>query len=305
MPGAGAGTRERSQPWYQRGHELKFGRPLPGSTEVLRWTGPALVGIVNVTPDSFSDGGQLAAVDDAVESGLRLSREGALLVDVGGESTRPGAAEVPAAEELRRVLPVVEALSSEGVLVSIDSRKPVVAEAALAAGARVVNDVGGLRDPDMLTLCAAAGAPVILMHMQGEPATMQLDPHYDDVVSEVSSYLAEVADRALAGGVPDVVIDPGIGFGKTVAHNLALLAATDVLAAGHRPVLIGASRKGFIDRIAGVPRPTHRLGGSLAVHLHAAHLGAALLRVHDVEQHRQALEVAAALAAGTAYSERR
>jgi dihydropteroate synthase len=262
------------------------------------------MGIVNVTPDSFSDGGHLMAIDDAIETGLRLAAEGALVVDVGGESTRPGAEPVDALEEGRRVLPVVEALAGEGVLLSIDTRKPEVAAAALEAGARIVNDVGGLRDPAMVALCTAAGAPAVMMHMQGEPATMQRAPRYADVVAEVHAFLDSDAQRALAAGVPDVLVDPGIGFGKTVAHNLALLAATATLAAT-RTVLVGASRKGFIGTIATVPRPGDRLGGSIAVHSYAARAGAALLRVHDVEQHREALSLEAALAGDLAYSERR
>lgn len=296
---------DRDRHWYERQHTLKFGRPVGDGTAVLSWRGPALMGIVNATPDSFSDGGQSVAIDAAIETGLRLAGEGALVVDVGGESTRPGAAPVDAVEERRRVVPVIAALVAEGVLVSIDTRKPAVAAAALAAGARIVNDVSGLRDPDMTALCAEAGAPVVIMHMLGEPATMQLAPNYTDVVAEVSGFLNATADRALAAGVTGLLIDPGIGFGKTVAHNLALLAATATLASGGRGVLVGASRKGFIDRIATVRRPADRLGGSIATHLYAARLGAAMLRVHDVEQHRQALKMEAALAGELAYSERR
>ena len=296
-----AGT---GSPWFQRTHTLTFGQPVGERGSVLTWRGPALMGVVNVTPDSFSDAGETAAVDHAIASGLRLAREGALLVDVGGESTRPGAVPVEASEERGRVVPVVEALAAAGVLVSIDTRKPAVAAAALAAGARLVNDVGGLRDAGMTAVCAEAGAPAIIMHMQGEPATMQVAPSYDDVVGEVAGFLTASADHALSAGVPSVIIDPGIGFGKSVVHNLALLAAVDELAELGREVLVGASRKGFIDKLASVPRPADRLGGSIAVHLHAARQGAALLRVHDVEQHRQALLVAAALAGDLAYSER-
>jgi dihydropteroate synthase len=297
----GADTGHR---WFHREHTLTFGRPLATGSRQLTWRGAALMGIVNVTPDSFSDGGRLPAIDDAVAAGVRLATEGALVVDVGGESTRPGAEPVAASEEERRVVPVIEVLAAHGVLVSIDTRKPDVAAAALAAGARIVNDVGGLRDPAMVEVCAAAGAPAVIMHMQGEPLTMQREPRYADVVAEVHAFLDAAADRALAAGVPDVVVDPGIGFGKTVLHNLALLRATERLAA-RRSVLVGASRKGFIDRIAAVPRPAERLGGSIAVHLDAARSGAALLRVHDVEQHRQALKLEAALADDLAYSERR
>lgn len=296
----GAGGR-----WFERSHSLTFGHHVSKGSNVLTWRGPALVGIVNVTPDSFSDGGESATIDDAIATGLRLAGEGALIVDVGGESTRPGAHPVAAEEESRRVTPVVASLAAAGVLVSVDTRKPTVAAAALAAGARIVNDVGGLRDADMTALCAEAGAPAIIMHMQGEPATMQLEPRYGDVVAEVGAFLDAAARRALAAGVPSVLVDPGIGFGKTVAHNLALLAATGSLASGGHGVLVGASRKGFIGSIAGVLRPGDRLAGSLAVHLYAARRGAALLRVHDVASHRQALAVEAALAGDLAYSDRR
>ncbi len=284
-------------PWHEAEHALSFGRPLPGGGAELKWRGAALMGVVNVTPDSFSDGGVAFARDDAVAAGLRLAAEGALVVDVGGESTRPGAAPVDAEEETRRVLPVVEALAASGVVVSVDTRKPAVAAAALAAGAALVNDVSGLRDPAMVEVCAREGAPAVVMHMLGEPRTMQLEPRYEDVVAEVTSYLLAAAERALDAGVPDVIVDVGLGFGKTLEHNLALLDATGELASHGHPVLVGASRKSFLGRLAGVERPADRLGATLAAHLHAARLGAALLRVHDVAPHRQALAVAAALEA--------
>jgi len=261
----------------------------------LEWTGPALVGVLNVTPDSFSDGGSLDSVEDAVAVGVGMAEAGALFVDVGGESTRPGAAPVTESEELARVLPVVEGLSARGVRVSIDSRHAAVAEAALAAGAAVVNDVSGLRDAEMIAVCAAAGVPVVIVHMQGDPQTLQLGPTYEDVVGEVSEYLLEAAERALAAGVPSVVIDPGIGFGKTLEHNLELIRATGRLAGTGHPVMVGASRKGFVGRLTGVAEPRDRLAGSLAAHLYAAERGAALLRVHDVDAHRQALSVLGAL----------
>jgi len=283
------------EPWHAAEHVLRFPRTLPGGATELRWRGAALMGVVNVTPDSFSDGGATYAAEAAVAAGLRLAAEGALIVDVGGESTRPGAAAVDADEELARVLPVVAALAERGVVVSVDTRKPLVAERALAAGAALVNDVSGLRDPRMVAVCAAAGAPAVIVHMRGEPATMQQDPRYDDVVADVGAYLAAAAGRALDAGVPSVVLDAGIGFGKTVEHNLALLHATPRLAALGHPVLVGASRKSFLGRLAGVPEPKDRLAATLAAHLHAARRGAALLRVHDVAAHRQALAVAAAL----------
>ncbi len=288
--------------WSGIEHRLTFTRPTPGAEPEaagrwrLRWRGPALMGVLNVTPDSFSDGGRHRDASAAVEAGLGLWREGAAFVDVGGESSRPGAEGVPAAEELRRVLPVVAGLSAAGVSVSIDTVKPEVAREALAAGACLVNDIRGLRDEAMRRVCAEAGAPAVLMHMQGEPRSMQRAPHYDDVVDEVEAFLLANARRALDEGVPAVAIDPGVGFGKTVAHNLALLAATARLAGHGLPLLVGASRKSMIGKLVGELGPSERLPGTLALHVFAAERGAALLRVHDVAEHAQALAVRAALA---------
>lgn len=278
-----------------RDHVLAFGRPLPGGATELRWRGPALMGIVNVTPDSFSDGGQRFDPARAVDAGIAMAEQGALVVDVGGESTRPGAEAVPPEEERRRVLPVVSALAAAGAIVSIDSRRPEVVEAALAEGARIVNDIGGLRLQRMREVAAAAGAPAVLMHMQGEPSTMQANPSYADVVREVGDFLRGAARTALAEGVPDVMLDPGIGFGKNVSHNLSLIAGLEALTAGERPVLVGASRKGSIGAISGEADPQRRLPGTLVLHLRAAAAGAAMLRVHDVPEHSQALKVWAAL----------
>ena len=284
-----------------REHTLCFAHPAPGTTpegggHLLRWRGAALVGIVNVTPDSFSDGGRLNGTDAAVVSARAMGAAGALMIDVGGESTRPGADPVPLDEELRRVLPVIERLVDDGAqLIGVDTMKPEVARAALRAGAHLVNDVGGLGDPRMVEVVAGAEAPAIVMHMRGSPATMQVDPRYDDVVSEVERFLAERASAALAAGVSGVVIDPGIGFGKRFEHNLALLRRLDRLTAGPHPLMLGASRKGFLGRLTGVERPEARDPASLAVNLYGARLGAALLRVHDVPAHRQALAVWEAL----------
>lgn len=296
---AGADTMRHTGAW----HRLRFRRPLPDGRTELEWRGAALMGVVNVTPDSFSDGGRTFSTAAAVAAGLRMREEGALVLDVGGESTRPGAAPVGPGEEARRVLPVIEALAAAGAVVSVDTRKAEVAAAALAAGAAVVNDVGGLRDPAMLAACAAAGAPAIVMHMQGEPRTMQAAPRYGDVVAEVEAFLLEQARRAAAAGVPSVVLDPGIGFGKDLDHNLDLLRATARLAGHGHPLLVGASRKAFIGRLAGGVGPESRLPGTLAAHLVAAAAGAALLRVHDVAAHAQALAVATALATGPAEPE--
>lgn len=253
------------------------------------------MGIVNVTPDSFSDGGRWLDPDAAVAHGMQLRAEGAEILDVGGESTRPGAAAVDAAEERRRVVPVVEALAAAGARVSVDTMKAEVAAAALDAGATFVNDVAALRDPDMLPLVAERGCDVCLVHMRGEPRTMQEDPRYADVVDDVRAFLAERAQAALDAGVAHdrIVLDPGIGFGKTVDHNLELLDRLDELAALGFQVLVGTSRKSFLGRIAG--RDTDdRLPGTIATNVLALARGASIFRVHDVAAVRDALTVAAA-----------
>jgi dihydropteroate synthase len=276
---------------------LDFRRPIPGADCVgsvwrLAWRGTAVMGILNVTPDSFSDGGEHVHPVAALEMARRMAVAGALVIDVGGESTRPRAEPVPAPAETARVLPVIEALVREGqVVVSVDTMKPDVARAALEAGAHLVNDVTGLRDPAMRAVCAQFAVPAVIMHMQGEPRTMQQEPTYTDVAAEVFGFLREQAARALAEGVPGVLLDPGIGFGKTREHNLTLLHALPDLCAGAYPVLVGGSRKRLIDYIAQVPDPRERDPGSIAIHLHAAACGAAMVRVHDVAGHVQALRV--------------
>ncbi|UBV42892.1 dihydropteroate synthase [Deinococcus taeanensis] len=281
-------------------HTLTFRRPVPGAERSasgwhLTWQGTAVMGILNVTPDSFSDGGRHAPLPAALAAARSMLEAGVLFLDVGGESTRPGAEPVPAAAELDRVLPLIRALADSGVVISVDTMKPEVAHEALKAGAHLINDVTGLRDPEMIRVCIQAGAPACLMHMQGEPRTMQLHPHYDDVVSEVHGWLRAQAQAALAAGVPDALLDPGIGFGKTLEHNLALLRALPDLTAGPHPVLVAASRKRLIDFIARVPDPADRDPGTLAVHLHAARHGAAVVRAHAAGAHVQALRVQSAL----------
>ena len=268
---------------------------------------PLILGIVNVTPDSFSDGGRLTSAEAAVAHGLELVHQGADLLDVGGESTRPGAAEVSPELELERVLPVVEALAARaGVPVSVDTSKAAVARRCLEAGAQIVNDVTALGDPDMPAVVQAFRAGVILMHMQGTPATMQLAPHYDDVVGEVARFFRERLDRAAAAGIApeQIVLDPGIGFGKTLAHNLELLARLEEFQSLGRPVCLGVSRKGFLGKLLG--RPVEgRLAGALAVVLHALGRGAVqVVRVHDVEPTRDAVTVFAALDEGRPFSPR-
>ncbi len=264
--------------------------------------------MLNVTPDSFSDGGLYSDVEAAVAHGLAMADEGADVIDVGGESTRPGAARVDAAEQRRRVIGVISRLRAAldrdhpDVLISIDTTRSAVAEAALDAGASILNDVSaGRDDPGMLDLAAARRAPIVLMHMLGSPATMQDDPRYDDVVTEVCSFLVERAGAAERAGVPreQVVVDPGIGFGKTGPHNLALLAALDRLVELGHPVLLGTSRKRFIAAIAAasVVRPPDRVGGTCATTALGVAAGVHLFRVHDVAANRQAADVAFAVRA--------
>jgi dihydropteroate synthase len=254
-----------------------------------------VMGIVNVTPDSFSDGGQFLRAGDAVAQGRQLLAEGADLLDIGGESTRPGADAVGAEQEIARTAPVIAALSGEG-RVSIDTTKVAVARAALEAGATYVNDVSAFRfEPDLAGLVADAGVECCLMHMRGEPRTMQEAPHYDDVVSDVKSHLEERLAFAVAEGVPEerVHLDPGIGFGKTLEHNLELLRRLDEIVAIGRPVLIGTSRKSFLGRLTN-REVDERLPGTIATNVLALAAGARLFRVHDVAAVRDALVVAAA-----------
>lgn len=261
------------------------------------------MGIVNVTPDSFSDGGRHDSAAAAIAHGLRLIAEGADLLDIGGESTRPGAAAVPAEEEMARVLPVIEGLANAGVPISIDTMKPAVARAAVAAGASLWNDVAALTAPGALEVAADLGCQVVLMHMRGEPRTMQDDPSYDDVVAEVEAFLLERAEAAVSAGVAleRIWLDPGIGFGKTVAHNLSLLAALPRLVDRGYPVLLGASRKRFIASLDPLGTDADaRLGGSLAAALTGGQAGVAAVRVHDVRETVQALTVQSAVASARA-----
>ena len=264
----------------------------------LRLDRPRIMGIVNVTPDSFSDGGEHASVDAAVAHGLQLVAEGADLLDIGGESTRPGSTPVPLEEELRRVIPVIERLAREtGVPISVDTFKPEVMRAAVAAGAGMINDIHALRQPGALDAAAALGVPVVLMHMQGEPGSMQDTPHYDDVVGQVHRFLTERLLVAEMAGIArsNLVIDPGFGFGKTTEHNLILLARSERFLDLGVPMLAGLSRKRSIGELTGRDRPGDRLAGSVAAHLIAAQRGAKLLRVHDVAATVDALKVWAAV----------
>jgi dihydropteroate synthase len=258
---------------------------------------PLLMGVVNVTPDSFSDGGLFLDAERAIEHGRLLAREGAAILDVGGESTRPGAEAVSEAEEIQRVAPVVEGLAGAGLRVSIDTSKRAVAEAALDRGAELVNDVTALRaEPELAGLCAERGCGVVLMHMQGDPRTMQRAPAYDDVLDDVRAFLAERIEFAIAQGIAEdaIQVDPGIGFGKTVEHNLELLRRLGELRSLGRPIVVGVSRKSFIGAITG-REVGDRVGGTIAANVLAQAAGADVLRVHDVAAARDALAIAAAV----------
>jgi dihydropteroate synthase len=256
---------------------------------------PRLMGIINVTPDSFSDGGRWLDADAAIAHGLHLEAQGADILDIGGESTRPGAEPIGVEEELRRVIPVIAALAKEvRAPISIDTRNAEVMRRAADAGARIINDVAALgHDPDALRVAAGTGLPVVLMHAQGDPRTMQLDPRYDDVVLDVYDWLAARIAACEAAGIPRarIVVDPGIGFGKTVDHNLALIGSLGILHGLGCPILLGASRKSFIGRLSGGALAAERMPGSVAAALLGAAQGVQILRVHDVAATRQALAV--------------
>ncbi len=258
------------------------------------------MGIVNVTPDSFADGGRHLDPETAAAAARRMMTDGAALVDVGGESTRPGAEPVSLEEELRRIVPVLELLAGE-VPLSIDTAKAEIARRAIALGAELVNDVTALRgDPELAGVVADSGAYLCLMHMQGEPRTMQLEPRYDDVAGEVAAFLEERLEAAVAAGVPEtrICLDPGIGFGKTVAHNLELVRRLDVLLALGRPVLVGLSRKSVLGKILGDGEArTGSASASVGAAVSAFERGASIFRVHDVREHVEALGAAAAVSA--------
>ena len=272
--------------WTVRDFVFKFPRPM------------VVMGVVNTTPDSFSDGGHFLDTDMATEHGLRLADEGAEIIDIGGESTRPGSEPVSATEELRRVVPVIERLAKRcGVVISIDTQKPAVARAALDAGASIVNDIAANREsPEMWQIVAEAKAGYICMHMQGTPQTMQAEPHYDDVLREVGDFfserLAKLAEQGVSG--EQVALDPGIGFGKELKHNIKLLSGIHELIMSGRPLLIGASRKSFIGKLLGTPS-NERLPASLACAACAAAKGAHVVRVHDVAETVQAVRMTEAL----------
>jgi len=257
-----------------------------------------VMGVVNVTPDSFSDGGDAFALEAAVERGRELIALGADILDIGGESTRPGASSVSVDEEIGRVVPVISELKKLGSLLSIDTRHAQVMKAAVFAGADIINDVSALEgDPEALAAASELGVPVILMHMRGQPDTMQHDPHYGDAPGEVRDYLMERMQACLEAGIPadHIAIDPGIGFGKTAEHNLQILNRIDAIVGTGRPVVLGVSRKSFIGKIAGEEGPKRRLPGSIAAALAAHAKGVRIFRVHDVGETVQALKVSDAI----------
>ncbi|MDB5463378.1 MAG: folP [Phenylobacterium sp.] len=271
-------------------------KPVP-AVQPVRVPPVKVWGVINVTPDSFSDGGRFDELDAALRRARRLIADGADILDIGGESTRPGAQPVDAAQEIDRVVPLIQAIRAESAVpISIDTMKPAVARAAVEAGATMWNDVTALRHaPDSLATAAALGCEVVLMHMQGEPGTMQAEPRYDDVVAEVAAFLASRAEAAMAAGVARdrIWLDPGVGFGKhMIRHNLPLLAGLDRIVALGFPVLLGVSRKSFISTVDGGGRPgDQRLGGSIAAALAGVAAGVAAVRVHDVRETVQALRV--------------
>lgn len=259
----------------------------------LQFHRPVLMGIVNVTPDSFSDGGAHLAASDAIAHGQALIDAGADWLDIGGESRRPGAPPVSPVEELRRVLPVIEGLVTAGVPLSIDTRHAEVAREAVAAGAVIINDVTGGRDAGLAEVAAVNGLPYVVMHMQGEPQSMQKNPHYDDVVAEVFAFLGARCDRLKGWGVTQLITDPGIGFGKTLAHNLMLMAQLDWFLELGCPILLGTSRKSWIPKVLGRDTPiADRLPADLAAASIALHKGARIFRVHEVAAHLKALKAA-------------
>ena len=271
-----------------------------GAGTLRKGPGPFVVGILNVTPDSFSDGGDFLDPEVAADQAATMLDEGADILDVGGESTRPGSDPVSQEEEVRRVVPVLKRILSvrPEAVISIDTYRSGTATAALEAGASLVNDVTALRgDPRMASVIQEAACPVILMHMQGEPKTMQKEPHYEDVVGEVRDFLAERAEYAVAAGIrpENVILDPGIGFGKNLEHNLALLRNLDAIVDLGFPVLIGTSRKSFMEKITGVQEARDRVSGTVATTVLAYERGATFFRVHDVRANREALAVAKAV----------
>ncbi len=274
--------------------ELKLDKQVNGS-DYLNLDAPIVMGILNVTPDSFSDGGQYQELDRALQQAKAMVEHGARIIDVGGESTRPGAAEVSLEDELARVIPIIEKIAAElDVAISIDTSKPEVMRQAIAAGAHIINDIRALQEEGALAVAAELGVPVCLMHMQGQPRTMQSNPVYDDVTGDVIGFFRQRIDACLHAGIArdNLILDPGFGFGKTLAHNYQLLAEIEQLHEFNLPLLVGVSRKSMIGNLLD-RKPNERLAGSLACATFAASKGAQILRVHDVQETADALAVVA------------
>ncbi|HBK80866.1 MAG TPA: dihydropteroate synthase [Nitrospinae bacterium] len=283
---------------------LQSGREIPPEAVCrdrrIDFTRPRVMGIINATPDSFSDGGRFADPFAALDMIARMTEEGADIIDIGGESTRPGSGEVDEAEELRRVMPILERLDmTAGPLISIDTRKPAVARASLEAGVHIVNDIGAFADPGMRAAVAEAGAAAVLMHMKGEPGTMQEAPVYSDVVREVAGFLEERAGAAEQAGIGSVWVDPGIGFGKSWDHNLEILRALSCFTKLGRPLVVGVSKKTFIGKATGVERAADRLIGTKVAEAFAVMGGADVIRTHDVGEAIEGIKMAKALVRGT------
>ena len=257
---------------------------------------PAIMGILNITPDSFSDGGQFPDANAAVYHAKQMIKDGADIIDIGGESTRPNSTRITAQEELKRILPILKILLKETQIpISIDTMKPEVADECFKLGAHILNDVTGLRNDAMIAIAAKHHVPVIIMHMQGTPETMQLNPTYQDPIKEIKQYLKTQADKAKTAGIKDIIIDPGIGFGKTVEHNLKIIKHLHEFKDLGYPILVGPSRKSFIGKIIGTDNPTDRLEGTLAAVTACVLNGADILRVHDVKQCKRVIEMANAI----------
>lgn len=274
--------------------ELKLDKQVNGSN-YFNLDAPSVMGILNVTPDSFSDGGQYLDLDKALQQARIMVEHGARIIDVGGESTRPGAAEVSLQDELARVIPIIEKISGElDVAISIDTSKPEVMRQAIIAGAHIINDIRALQEEGALAVAAELGVPVCLMHMQGQPRSMQNDPVYDDVTNDVITFFRQRIDACLHAGIArhNIILDPGFGFGKTLTHNYQLLAEIEQLHEFNLPLLVGVSRKSMIGNLLG-RKPNERLAGSLACATFAASKGAQILRVHDVQETVDALAVVA------------
>lgn len=260
--------------------------------EQCRNNAPLIMGVVNVTPDSFSDGGHYLGAEEAINHGVKLLEQGADILDIGGESTRPGADTVSIEEEVSRVIPVIKGLEGKAKFISIDTRNAQTMQAAIYAGANIINDVSGLtHDPKSIEVAAKSNLPVCIMHMQGTPETMQTKPEYDDILAEIENFFAERIKTCNAAGIKKIILDPGIGFGKTLQHNLKILNNLNRFKKLGCPILLGVSRKSFIDKLCSIPNPERRIPGTIAATLSGLEQGVEIHRVHDVSEVKQAVDV--------------